>query len=81
LGFSAFSGTGKTTLIIQLIKYLKQKNIRLAYLKHGLGCNLLPSCATQICAFCFVSSVFKVANNSTPIIESKNNKSKDLVTR
>ncbi|CAC9565774.1 Molybdenum cofactor guanylyltransferase (EC 2.7.7.77) [uncultured Gammaproteobacteria bacterium] len=35
LGFAAFSGTGKTTLIIQLIKYLKQKNIRLAYLKHG----------------------------------------------
>lgn len=35
LGFAAFSGTGKTTLIVQLITYLKQKNIRLAYLKHG----------------------------------------------
>ncbi len=35
LGFSAFGGTEKTTLIIQLITYLKQKNIRLAYLKHN----------------------------------------------
>ncbi|WXT99753.1 MAG: Molybdenum cofactor guanylyltransferase [Catillopecten margaritatus gill symbiont] len=34
LGFSAFSGTGKTKLITQLIEQLKQKNIRIALVKH-----------------------------------------------
>ncbi len=35
LGFSAFSGTGKTTLITKLIKQLSQQNIKIAYLKHA----------------------------------------------
>lgn len=35
LGFSAFSGTGKTTLIIKLIQHLTQQKIRVAYIKHA----------------------------------------------
>lgn len=35
LGFSAFSGTGKTTLLTQVIRRLTAKNIRIAYLKHA----------------------------------------------
>lgn len=35
LGFSAFSGTGKTTLMIKLISNLSQYKIRIAYLKHA----------------------------------------------
>ena len=35
LGFSAFSGTGKTTLLTQLIPYLVSKGIRLAVIKHA----------------------------------------------
>jgi molybdopterin-guanine dinucleotide biosynthesis protein B len=34
LGFAAFSGTGKTTLIEQLIPILNQENIRVAMIKH-----------------------------------------------
>lgn len=34
IGFSAFSGTGKTTLIEQLVRVLKQKGYRLAVIKH-----------------------------------------------
>ena len=34
IGFSAYSGTGKTTLIEKLILSLKSKNIRLAVIKH-----------------------------------------------
>ncbi len=35
LGFSAFSGTGKTTLLTQLIPALNKKNIRVAVIKHA----------------------------------------------
>jgi molybdopterin-guanine dinucleotide biosynthesis protein MobB len=35
LGFAAFSGTGKTTLLLQLIPLLKQKNLRIAVIKHA----------------------------------------------
>ncbi|MFW5425972.1 MAG: molybdenum cofactor guanylyltransferase MobA [Methylophagaceae bacterium] len=35
LGFAAFSGTGKTTLLRQLIPALKQKNINVAVIKHA----------------------------------------------
>ena len=34
LGFAAFSGTGKTTLLEQLIPELNQANIRIAMVKH-----------------------------------------------
>jgi molybdopterin-guanine dinucleotide biosynthesis protein MobB len=34
LGFAAFSGTGKTTLLEQLIPQLKQENISIAMIKH-----------------------------------------------
>ena len=34
LGFAAFSGTGKTTLLEQLIPELNQANIRVAMIKH-----------------------------------------------
>ena len=34
LGFAAFSGTGKTTLLEQLIPKLNQANIRVAMVKH-----------------------------------------------
>lgn len=34
LGFAAFSGTGKTTLLEQLIPELNQANIRIAMIKH-----------------------------------------------
>ncbi len=35
LGFSAFSGTGKTTLLTRLIPYLVTKGIQLAIIKHA----------------------------------------------
>jgi len=35
IGFCAFSGTGKTTLLTQLIPLLKDANIRLAVIKHA----------------------------------------------
>lgn len=35
IGFCAWSGTGKTTLITQLIPLLKQQGLRLAVLKHA----------------------------------------------
>jgi molybdopterin-guanine dinucleotide biosynthesis protein MobB len=35
IGFSAFSGTGKTTLLTQLIPLLKQRGLRLAIIKHA----------------------------------------------
>ncbi len=35
LGFSAYSGTGKTTLLTQLIPALASKNIRVAVIKHA----------------------------------------------
>ena len=35
IGFAAFSGTGKTTLLTQLIPLLKQKGQRVAVIKHA----------------------------------------------
>lgn len=35
LGFAAFSGVGKTTLLTQLIPLLKQKNLRIGLIKHS----------------------------------------------
>ncbi|MFT5658062.1 MAG: molybdopterin-guanine dinucleotide biosynthesis protein MobB [Gammaproteobacteria bacterium] len=35
VGFSAFSGTGKTTLLKQIIPLLKQRKLRLAVVKHA----------------------------------------------
>ena len=35
LGFCAFSGTGKTTLLVQLIPALKARGLRLAVIKHA----------------------------------------------
>ena len=35
LGFAAFSGTGKTTLLTQLIPLLKQHNLRIGLIKHS----------------------------------------------
>ncbi len=35
LGFAAFSGTGKTTLLTQLIPLLKQKGFRVGLIKHS----------------------------------------------
>ena len=35
IGFAAFSGTGKTSLLKKLIPVLKQKNIRVAVIKHA----------------------------------------------
>lgn len=35
LGFAAFSGTGKTTLLKQLIPSLRQRGIRVAVIKHA----------------------------------------------
>jgi len=35
IGFSAFSGTGKTTLLTQLIPILKDRGLRLAIIKHA----------------------------------------------
>ncbi|MAC47316.1 MAG: molybdopterin-guanine dinucleotide biosynthesis protein B [Oceanospirillum sp.] len=35
LGFAAFSGTGKTTLLKQLLPVLKQQGIRVAVVKHA----------------------------------------------
>lgn len=35
VGFSAFSGTGKTTLLKQVIPLLKQKDLRVAVIKHA----------------------------------------------
>ena len=35
LGFAAYSGTGKTTLLVKLIPLLKQQGLRLAMIKHA----------------------------------------------
>ena len=35
LGFAAYSGTGKTTLLVKLIPLLKQQGIRTALVKHA----------------------------------------------
>jgi len=35
LGFAAFSGTGKTTLLIKLIPLLKEKGVRIGMIKHA----------------------------------------------
>jgi molybdopterin-guanine dinucleotide biosynthesis protein MobB len=35
LGFAAFSGTGKTTLLVQLLPILRQKGLRIAMIKHA----------------------------------------------
>ena len=35
LGFAAYSGTGKTTLLVQLIPLLKAQGIRVALIKHA----------------------------------------------
>jgi molybdopterin-guanine dinucleotide biosynthesis protein MobB len=35
LGFSAFSGTGKTTLLTRLLPILKQQGLRIAVVKHA----------------------------------------------
>ncbi|MCP4487438.1 MAG: molybdopterin-guanine dinucleotide biosynthesis protein B [Gammaproteobacteria bacterium] len=35
IGFSAFSGTGKTTVLKQIIPLLKQKGLRVAVIKHA----------------------------------------------
>lgn len=35
LGFAAFSGTGKTTLLTQLIPLLKQRGLRIGVIKHS----------------------------------------------
>ena len=35
LGFTAYSGTGKTTLLEQLIPLLRERNVRVAVLKHA----------------------------------------------
>jgi len=35
IGFAAFSGTGKTTLLIQLIPLLRERGIRIAIIKHS----------------------------------------------
>lgn len=35
LGFAAFSGTGKTTLLLKLLPLLKAKNLRVAVIKHA----------------------------------------------
>ena len=35
LGFAAFSGTGKTTLLVQLIPVLKERGLRIAVIKHA----------------------------------------------
>ncbi|MGB5540885.1 MAG: molybdopterin-guanine dinucleotide biosynthesis protein B [Gammaproteobacteria bacterium] len=35
LGFAAFSGTGKTTLLVQLIPLLQRQGLRIAMIKHA----------------------------------------------
>lgn len=35
LGFAAYSGTGKTTLLVQLIPLLRQQGLRIAIIKHA----------------------------------------------
>ena len=35
LGFAAFSGTGKTTLLLKLLPILKEHNLRIAVIKHA----------------------------------------------
>lgn len=35
LGFAAYSGTGKTTLLVKLLPLLKQRGIRVAMIKHA----------------------------------------------
>ena len=35
LGFAAYSGTGKTTLLVQLLPLLREKGLRIAMIKHA----------------------------------------------
>lgn len=35
LGFAAYSGTGKTTLLVQLLPMLKKRGVRIAMIKHA----------------------------------------------
>jgi len=35
LGFAAYSGTGKTTLLVQLLPMLKKRGVRIAIIKHA----------------------------------------------
>ncbi len=35
LGFAAYSGTGKTTLLVKLLPLLKQRGLRIAMIKHA----------------------------------------------
>ena len=35
LGFAAYSGTGKTTLLVRLIPFLQQRGVRVALIKHA----------------------------------------------
>ncbi|MCW9013193.1 MAG: molybdopterin-guanine dinucleotide biosynthesis protein B [Gammaproteobacteria bacterium] len=35
LGFAAFSGTGKTTLLVQLLPVLREQGLRIAMIKHA----------------------------------------------
>ena len=35
LGFAAYSGTGKTTLLVKLLPVLKEKGLRIAMIKHA----------------------------------------------
>ena len=35
LGFAAFSGTGKTTLLVKLLPLMKQQGLRIAMIKHA----------------------------------------------
>lgn len=35
LGFAAFSGTGKTTLLVKLLPLLRQRNLRVGVIKHA----------------------------------------------
>lgn len=35
LGFAAYSGTGKTTLLVQLLPLLKKRGLRIAVIKHA----------------------------------------------
>ncbi|MEE8215624.1 MAG: molybdopterin-guanine dinucleotide biosynthesis protein MobB, partial [Acidiferrobacterales bacterium] len=35
LGFAAFSGTGKTTLLVKLLPLLRQRDLRVGVIKHA----------------------------------------------
>ena len=35
IGFAAFSGTGKTTLLLQLLPLLKRRGLRVGVIKHA----------------------------------------------